>query len=144
MDRRPDSRPRRRIGLAAVTLLVGASVCILLAAAVVRVRATVLASPSRVASTAPAAERTAVGAAVPVEPTGRSAAVPKGPVVALTGELQVASTTPGLRIFVDGHLAGAVPMRLQLSCGQHTVHAGNAWKTASVVVPCGGSVTLSL
>jgi hypothetical protein len=152
LERRPDPGPRRWIGWLLVTLMVGACVCIMIAAAVVRVLASGR-SPDRFASTAPAPARgvayvagTPAAAPAPSDPrTTEAAANAASPsqTPPTTGELQVAPGTASRRMFIDGRPAGDGPKRFQLSCGVHVVSFGTARKPRSVVVPCGGSVTVT-
>jgi hypothetical protein len=146
---RAEPRPRRRIGWIAVMFAVSASLCIIAAAVVARVRELARAAPDSAAVLN--ARPVAVVASVPVEPIGGSGpqtahSVTPEPLAAHpsdTGELKLTSVTRGQAIFVDGHPMAAGPGDFRLSCGRHTIHVGSRGKSQTVVVPCGGSLTLT-
>ena len=149
LDSRAERRPRRRIGWVAVMVAVSASMCIIAAAVVARVRELRHAAPDSAAVLD--ARPVALVASVPVEPIGPSGpqtahSVTPEPLAAHppdTGELQLTSATRGQPIFVDGHPVAAGPGNFRLSCGRHTIRVGSRGKSQTVVVPCGGSLTLT-
>lgn len=138
MDVRAERRPRRRIGWVAVTLAVSVSMCIIAAAVVARVRELTHAAPdsAEVLDARPAA----LMAGGPVVPTGQTLASHRAPD---TGELQLTTATRGQPIFVDGHPVAVGPGDIRLSCGRHAIRVGSPGTSQMVVVPCGGSLTLS-
>ena len=140
MDVRAERRPRRRIGWVAVTLAVSVSMCIIAAAVVARVRELTHAAPSPDSAEVLDARPAALMAGGPVVPTGQTLAAHRAPD---TGELQLTTATRGQPIFVDGHPVAVGPGDIRLSCGRHAIRVGSPGKSQTVVVPCGGSLTLS-
>jgi hypothetical protein len=47
------------------------------------------------------------------------------------------------RVYVDGRLAGVPPPPIVVGCGKHVVKIGSQGREQSVIVPCGGSVSLT-
>ena len=47
------------------------------------------------------------------------------------------------RVYVDGRLAGVPPPPIVVGCGKHVVKIGSQGREQSVIVPCGGSVSLA-
>ena len=47
------------------------------------------------------------------------------------------------RVYVDGRLAGVPPPPIVIGCGKHVVKIGSQGREQSVIVPCGGSVSLT-
>jgi hypothetical protein len=144
---RPEQVRRRRVGERLVTLSMGVSVVILLAATVVRIHGSSLgAEDPRVVGSAPPSERVALAAEKPASMPA-AAEDPRSPEppstqTPTTGELQLGATAGGHRVVVDGHLVRESSSSLQLPCGPHTVRIGYAGKARLAVVPCGGAVTV--
>jgi serine/threonine protein kinase len=59
------------------------------------------------------------------------------------GTLVTETVAGGHRIFVDGRVVGESPSSAVVSCGTHNVQVGSAGTARSVVVPCGGSVSVT-
>lgn len=62
--------------------------------------------------------------------------------VSKIGTIVTPSWAKGRRVFVDGTVAGSSP-KLDVACGTHFVKVGTAGKTRTVIVPCGGEVSVS-
>jgi hypothetical protein len=143
VEQDPEQAGRRRVGTALVTLFMGISGLILLAATGVRIHAALGTEQPRLVAIAASSP---IGAAAG-SPTSVSAATetaPSADPTPTTGELLLGATAAGHRIVVDGHLMKEPASSLRLSCGPHTVRIGYAGKARVAVVPCGGSVTVGL
>jgi hypothetical protein len=149
--RRDRDKARRFVGWTVVTLAVLASLCILGAAELARVRGLAASASGRKATMATDDSQGTPVASDAVEPphpsgstVGNSAtAAPAPSPPPDTGELRL---TPSIRkqpIFVDGQKVGAGHQPVRLACGGHVVRVGAAGKVRTVVVPRGGSVTLA-
>lgn len=53
------------------------------------------------------------------------------------------ATVKGVRVWVDGKLAGDSSQSLTVSCGSHVVKVGSSGVDRMVVVPCGGDVSIA-
>jgi hypothetical protein len=47
------------------------------------------------------------------------------------------------RVYVDGRLAGVPPPPIVVGCGRHVVKIGSQGREQTVVIPCGGSVSVA-
>ncbi len=59
------------------------------------------------------------------------------------GVLLMPLTADSHRVYVDGRLAGVPPPPIVIGCGKHVVKIGSQGREQSVIVPCGGSVSLT-
>jgi hypothetical protein len=86
-----------------------------------------------------------------VEPTATSTAdasyAPPSPdlpsVDATKGVLILPAAADTHRVYVDGRLAGVPPPPIVVGCGPHVVKIGSLGREQSVVVPCGGGVSIA-
>ncbi len=59
------------------------------------------------------------------------------------GMLSLPASADSHRVYVDGRLAGVPPAPIVVGCGRHVVKIGSQGREQNVVVPCGGSVSLT-
>ena len=59
------------------------------------------------------------------------------------GLLLMPLTADSHRVYVDGRLAGVPPPPIVVGCGKHVVKIGSQGREQSVIVPCGGSVSVT-
>jgi hypothetical protein len=78
--------------------------------------------------------------AAPVTSAPASATTPDDPGEQL-GTIN-AGDTAGHRVWVDRHLMGQSPATLKVSCGAHEVKIGSTGTPQTVMVPCGGEVSV--
>jgi hypothetical protein len=62
---------------------------------------------------------------------------------ATKGVLLMPAAADTHRVYVDGRLAGVPPPPIVVGCGPHVVKIGSRGREQSVLVPCGGSVSLA-
>jgi hypothetical protein len=81
--------------------------------------------------------------ASPELPSDASASTDLPSVDATKGILLMPAAADTHRVYVDGRLAGVPPPPIVVGCGPHVVKIGSRGREQSVLVPCGGSVSLA-
>lgn len=98
------------------------------------------ASAASASSPLPAPPATSPGASPRV---ARPAGSDREAAAAGLGDLFMAASAGGHRVFVDGRVVGESPASVRVRCGKHEVRVGGNGIAQTVDVPCGGSVIVS-